>query len=417
METLSVKLKVVTPLFMSGADQGQAEIRASSIKGALRFWYRAIAFGHLSSWQEVLKAEARLFGSAGAKSGDNVGGQAKFMLKVILNAEEMHVSRDLGLKVLPGLGYLGFGLIKYDKEKKVPRVIRDCVTPGSVFELVFAFQGIGSQHGLTSADVRTLELALQALCFFGGVGSRSRRGFGSLNIIGWDASYPETIGFFGDPDSAVSLKTAIEDWQTKVDGFYTGFPDYTAFSDKTRMVVVPSENSWVQALNEIGKTFIEYRSSGQRDDKGISSEPKKNRKLPWKTDKSFVPRFWDDHDEVLKAINRLPVKNYPRRVVFGLPHNYFYRSKNANVNVNVKRLGEEQRRASPFFIHFHELKNGNTTKYAAVLTVFPARFLLQKDEIVITAGEYSKSFGPEIEVDYHIIEDLLRQYDGRLEVF
>jgi len=43
METLTVTLKTVTPLFLGGARQNEhAELRPPSIKGALRFWYRAI---------------------------------------------------------------------------------------------------------------------------------------------------------------------------------------------------------------------------------------------------------------------------------------------------------------------------------------------------------------------------------------
>lgn len=37
-------LKVLTPMFMGGADpEGAPELRAASIRGAMRFWFRAIA--------------------------------------------------------------------------------------------------------------------------------------------------------------------------------------------------------------------------------------------------------------------------------------------------------------------------------------------------------------------------------------
>lgn len=43
MDRLTVTLKAVTPMFLGGAEPNKiAELRAPSIKGALRFWYRAI---------------------------------------------------------------------------------------------------------------------------------------------------------------------------------------------------------------------------------------------------------------------------------------------------------------------------------------------------------------------------------------
>ena len=43
MFELGVRLETVTPLFLGGAEQnGYAELRPPSVKGALRFWHRAL---------------------------------------------------------------------------------------------------------------------------------------------------------------------------------------------------------------------------------------------------------------------------------------------------------------------------------------------------------------------------------------
>jgi len=42
MERLSFKIHVATPLFLSGANQQKVELRPPSIRGALRFWFRAM---------------------------------------------------------------------------------------------------------------------------------------------------------------------------------------------------------------------------------------------------------------------------------------------------------------------------------------------------------------------------------------
>ena len=42
MERLQLTCEVVTPLFCAGADQQRPEIRPPSIRGAMRFWWRAL---------------------------------------------------------------------------------------------------------------------------------------------------------------------------------------------------------------------------------------------------------------------------------------------------------------------------------------------------------------------------------------
>jgi len=53
------KFRIVTPLFMSGSERSQAELREASIKGVLRFWWRALALGRLKSVEEVKKEKTR----------------------------------------------------------------------------------------------------------------------------------------------------------------------------------------------------------------------------------------------------------------------------------------------------------------------------------------------------------------------
>lgn len=42
MKAMSYELEFITPAFLAGADQGQAELRAASIRGALRWWFRVL---------------------------------------------------------------------------------------------------------------------------------------------------------------------------------------------------------------------------------------------------------------------------------------------------------------------------------------------------------------------------------------
>ena len=64
LKKIEATFKIVTPMFMAGSDQKQAEFRIPSLLGALRFWYRATAPADLlNNISKLREAEAKLFGS------------------------------------------------------------------------------------------------------------------------------------------------------------------------------------------------------------------------------------------------------------------------------------------------------------------------------------------------------------------
>ncbi|WP_143108945.1 type III-B CRISPR module RAMP protein Cmr1, partial [Bathymodiolus thermophilus thioautotrophic gill symbiont] len=46
MKTIVATYRIITPMFISGAKVTEAELRIPSIKGAIRFWWRAL------NWQK-----------------------------------------------------------------------------------------------------------------------------------------------------------------------------------------------------------------------------------------------------------------------------------------------------------------------------------------------------------------------------
>ena len=63
MHSITFTCETSTPMFLSGADGVTPELRAPSIKGALRFWWRAMN-GHLSL-EELKRREVRVEGRRG----------------------------------------------------------------------------------------------------------------------------------------------------------------------------------------------------------------------------------------------------------------------------------------------------------------------------------------------------------------
>lgn len=65
---LAVELAVVTPMFGGGAVPRQTDpdlpIRGASIRGHLRFWWRACMARHYATVDELFAAEAQIWGKA-----------------------------------------------------------------------------------------------------------------------------------------------------------------------------------------------------------------------------------------------------------------------------------------------------------------------------------------------------------------
>ena len=45
MQEVTFDVQTVTPLFLAGADQATAELRAPSFRGEMRYWLRALVGG------------------------------------------------------------------------------------------------------------------------------------------------------------------------------------------------------------------------------------------------------------------------------------------------------------------------------------------------------------------------------------
>src|SRR2546426_3883093 len=67
MQEVIFTLQTITPLFLAGADQTTAELRAPSFRGVMRYWYRALVGGLVGTdtngLQKVMEAEKAIFGA------------------------------------------------------------------------------------------------------------------------------------------------------------------------------------------------------------------------------------------------------------------------------------------------------------------------------------------------------------------
>ncbi|HOT58461.1 MAG TPA: type III-B CRISPR module RAMP protein Cmr1 [Spirochaetales bacterium] len=235
-EELVFDCEVITPMFLSGADPKNVELRAASIKGALRFWWRAL-YGE-NDIANMRKKEAELFGNTEKKSKVKISiKNEQFNFTTGLSGGKTYlVESSRGRFNLKIFDYLAFGLCDYDKNLRVNKYIRSHIIPGSRFSLVIEL------HNCTQTEKDQIINSLSCLHYYGGIGSRSRNGFGSISIT--------------PNDNTINL--------TQSNNFTGELKNYTSFSSNSRIFEIANTSKWEDALSDIGLAYREARLSIER---------------------------------------------------------------------------------------------------------------------------------------------------------
>jgi len=351
---LNAEFLVVTPLFMGqdslkGVIQAAEVIRPPSVKGALRLWWRAMEWKHclnenLGQVEAALRAmhekECALWGVA--TSGLDQGGQGRFLLTV----KEVESNWEYNQPSLSQQYLLGQGLWDAPRQGQPGHLLRrSCKTSRFRVEIVF-------RPRTTPKDIESVARSLLVWGLLGGLGSRSRKGFGSVAIQSLDCPNGQS-SVFQVPQSMYALSTTLT---ALLAPLTHGLPPFTAFSDATRIDGSLSGTSAMSLLDKAGDEMQFYRSNGRGGlVRGQEAEP----------------TFRSDHEVVQNVAFGNHVTTAPRRVVFGLPHNYFFSSTDSKVDIPGQGATWE-RRASPLFIHIHQFPTG---KCALIQSLLPAEFL------------------------------------------
>ena len=349
--------RVTTPMFCGGANQQAAELRLPSFKGVLRFWWRALAWSRLKGDLTAIKREEdALFGSAG-------GGQARVSMRLdtTCRPETIPVDKILTIPsrkgtVGEGARYLGYGVMHAFPSRKsgtkAGQLTRACLR--APFRFTVRMRG----RNLNPAQLKSLSHALIALGVFGGMGAKSRKGYGSLvmeslrldNQEAWQA--PQSIGELCERIGRLRPNHGPDGW-----------PDHTALTHTARHVLATADRTEpLEVLDLVGREMVRYRSWGHNGN--VFGQPSEK-------------TFQDDHD-LMKSPSHTR-NSHPRRIAFGLPHNY---GKDREQQVGPDE-SDFDRRASPLFIHIHEC--GDTP--VAVLSFLPARFLPEGKSDISVGGK------------------------------
>lgn len=236
---ITFEIETITPMFLAGANQSKAELRAASIKGLLRFWWRALQVE--TDIAKLRKQEGQIFGS----SDEGVGGSS-FAIRIIHNEDIKSIKDKFPMQNITVtskgrsfqvniLEYLAYGTLEYKKgEGNI--FIREYIPAKTKFQFHLNFTDTTWYHEVLKA--------LYVFSLFGGIGARSRNGFGSFNIKNCQEIFSDLS------------KYSLDKFINKIEPL-----PYPSFAKDTKIFKTKTtHNSWDAALAEIGKLYRNIRS-------------------------------------------------------------------------------------------------------------------------------------------------------------
>jgi CRISPR-associated protein Cmr1 len=346
VETRSYKL--ITPLFGGGVVPKESDpvtvVRATEIRGHLRFWWRATQGGRFDGdIKEMRREEARLWGSA-ASGKDNKGGPSKVSVTLKnWDADKSQLipfnesGREVRGNEIPAYAAFPLQPSRDDvREKKPLKGVR----PGVSFTIEVSYPQV---------DQAAVQATFWAWETFGGLGSRTRRGFGAIQRTD-----------LPNPRSSEILKT-IQDGLTRhvAEGKPPeGVPHLQRGTSMVR--VTRASQSCVQTWNHlIGRlrTFRQYRvdkDTGQYKAQGKSVWPEPNA----------------IRSVTSSTRSRIAEGPFPR-AVFGLPIIFhFPQDKGKTPDETLTGRGQINRLASPLILRPYAC-DGNEFVGVAILLNAP----------------------------------------------
>lgn len=252
MTPLKCKCKVISPMFLRGAYPLKSELRVASIKGSVRFWWRALNFPKYSGIQNLHDEEAKIFGFA-EKGKSKVSFSLDDIELPVYDRGKMPVyqsfkeaqeniegeQRRLGRMISTSRGAFNIlDYLAYGVEKGM-----SYYRPGTTFSINYTFA-----NNLNLAERESVLDAMAAMSIYGNLGAKNRNGFGKVWI-----------------ESLHSRKERVD----KV--LFSGSTSpFTTGSDKAKFIITSKLfDYWDEALSAIGVKYYEGRigieEKGQHD--------------------------------------------------------------------------------------------------------------------------------------------------------
>lgn len=184
--------ELITPLFGGGVKPGEADpvtvIRGPEIRGHLRFWWRACRGGQFNGDLRAMKEAEDLLWGAASTARQPRPSQVEIIVNIKDPGRPFVVRVNDGQEVCVShptrspYGYVAFPL------NDIPNA---SVREGMKFSLTVKYPMHPALLRGTQWDIERIknevEAALWAWEIFGGIGARTRRGFGALRVLSVDS--------------------------------------------------------------------------------------------------------------------------------------------------------------------------------------------------------------------------------------
>ena len=261
IKTITATYRIVTPMFVSGADSSKPELCTASIKGALRFWWRALNYSQDETTQDLYRRESEIFG--GASDSNNTYGQSRVLFNVSSTVSLDSNSWVNGNSQQALLNKTGLGLTN---KKGFPVAIADKPVDFTVTAL---FKPKVENNPQTVKQVKD---TLIYWGLMGGLGTSARKGFGSVALIKLDDKTSVNNNLSDNIFSGNLLE--IEDYKNYIinitenhDIINKPTPTYTAFSKKAKIYLdcnlyneLNDSQKYVNKLYDPGDSIEQYQA-------------------------------------------------------------------------------------------------------------------------------------------------------------
>jgi CRISPR-associated protein Cmr1 len=295
---------LVTPMYGGGVNAGEVDkdmpIRASSIRGQLRFWWR-IACGPFAD-TKVANSKVMRDKEEAIWGGIGCDGTVSSKLQIRISSGKINTTQLQKSSSIQGKG------IKYvlGAGDEI-----DCLQSGYKFDVEISYS-----DRITAEQIKQIEETIRWWASFGGIGGRTRRGFGAIKISGLK------------PVEATEMKDSMK--LELVSG------------PNERELFGSAEGAWKEATRRLytfrqGKNIGRNEGQGNRPGRSRWPEPDQLRRMSGKSKENHEPEH--------KAGNVFP------RAAFGMPIIFDFndRSKKEPSTMTLLPLGA-QRMASPLIL-------------------------------------------------------------------
>ncbi len=243
-------------MFAHGANPKEFELRASEIKGEMRFWFRTALSSKLRNNIKALKfIESYIFGDTHQKSKVIVSVDGK------LNPRKGEIKGKIfrdGSKAVDPIKYIAYGM--YDKGNW------HAYADEGIFKINLSFFSVKKDGSLNQEEIQKIESITDSLIFFystfGGIGAKTSKAFGSFQVKSMkfdpknlSEKIKDAVENIYQNSKSILESNGINFDPIKFDGLPT-YPFFDPLDDKKYGFFPLQSSNYVEALSYVGKKIL-----------------------------------------------------------------------------------------------------------------------------------------------------------------